>query len=116
LAAADRDYLKAIAAKDPTQREALLRAAADGYQNAIGAYQLVVMKYYVDEPVVQAVYPKGVTRDTIEKMSRQVQDETMARVRKEVDSHGADMHTDDYNEYLVYLNRATARLGLLLRR
>jgi len=115
IAAADRDYLRAAVAKDPSQREAMLRAAADGYQKAIGAYQLVVLKYYVDEPVIETAYPKGFTRDNIAKASRQVQDETMARVRQEVEKRGPDQHSEDYGEYLVYLNRATTRLGLMLR-
>jgi hypothetical protein len=114
--AADRDYLKAMIAKTPEEREPLLRAAADGYQKAIGAFQLIILRYYVTDAVVEAAYPKGVNRATIMNASRAEQDQTLAKVRQMTGERGPDEHTEDYAEYINYLNRASTRLGLMLRR
>lgn len=116
LTGADRDYLKALAAKDPAEREALLRAAAEGYQRAIGAFQLIVLKYYVEQDVVDAVYPKGVSRETVVRLPRAEQDQLMARVRQAVEARGPDTHVEEFGEYVAYLNRASTRLGLMMRR
>jgi hypothetical protein len=116
LCSADRDYLKAMLAKTPEEREALLRAAAGSYQQAIGSFQLVLLRYYVDEDVVAATYPKGVDRSTIQKVSRAEQDQTLARVRKMYRDQDRERHSDDYLEYVTYIDRATARLGLMLRK
>jgi hypothetical protein len=116
VCAADRDYLKAMVAKTPEEREPLLRAAADNYQKAAGAFQLVLLRYYVDEDVVAATYPQGINRATIMNVPRAEQDQTLAKVRKMYREQDRERRSDDYLEYVTYIDRATTRLGLLLRR
>jgi hypothetical protein len=114
--AADRDYLKAMLAKTPEEREALLRAAADEYQKAIGVFQLIVLRYYVDEDVFSVAYPKGVTPATVMNLSRAEQDQAMARVRQMSQERPPTQNAEEYAEYIAYLDRATTRLGMLMRK
>jgi len=116
VCAADRDYLKAMVAKMPEERETLLRAAADEYQKAIGAFQLIVLRYYVDEEVFNVAYPKGVTPATVMNLSRAEQDQAMARVRQMSAERPPTQNAEEYAEYTAYLDRATARLGILMRK
>jgi hypothetical protein len=113
---ADHDYLKAATA-GAQERETLLRRAADNYQKAIGAYQLIALRYYIDDGVAARAFPKDVTRATIHtSTNRQQQDEIMNRVRQEHQKVGLGMIQEEYMEYETYINRATTRLGQLLRR
>ena len=121
LVTADNRYLKAVAAAGATageaEREAALREAADAYQKAIGAYQLIILRYYVDDGMIEATFPKGINKANVHTTAtRQQQDEIMSRVRQEMAKVPPSQVADEYNEYASYINRATARLAILLRR
>ena len=117
LAAADRDYLKAalLSANDPS-RENLLTEAARQYQEAIGAYQLVVLKYYITDAQAAQWYGDNVNRSNIEQQPRATQDQVMQRVRQGLTSSPPSGSEEDIAEYELYIARATTRLGQLLRR
>ena len=117
MALADRDYLRAAAlpANDP-QREKLLTAAAKGYQDAIGDYQLIVLKYYVTDAMADQTYGDNVNRTNIGQQPRAVQDQVMQRVRQALATSDPTGHEEDVAEYETYIARATTRLGQLLRR
>lgn len=117
LASADRHYLEAasLAASDP-RREKLLTDAAKEYQDAIGAYQLLVLKYYVTDAMAAATYGENVNRENIDQQLRATQDQAMQRVRQAMASGPLTGHEEDVQEYETYIARATTRLGQLLRR
>ena len=117
LALADRHYLLAatLPAADP-KREALLTDAAKQYQEAIGVYQLLVLKYYVTDEMAARTYGDNVNRINIEQQPRAVQDQVMQRVRQALASSPPTGHEEDVAEYETYIARATTRLGQLLRR
>ena len=117
LASADADYLRAAAlpADDPG-REKLLADAAKKYQDAIGAYQRIILKWYVTDEVAAATYGDNVNRANIEQQPREVQDRVMQNVRKALAAAGQTGHEEDIQEYETHIARATTRLGQLLRR
>lgn len=122
MAAADRDFLKAaiLPVDDPT-REKLLADAAREYQETIGAYQLVILKYYVSDPLAEITFGKDadgkpISRANIERQPRDVQDRAMENVRRELTTSAETGNEEDVAEYERYIARATARLGVLLRR
>jgi hypothetical protein len=115
LNAADRDYILAAAAPAGEEREKLLRSAAAAYQDAIGVYQLIVLKYYVSDQAVETVYPKGTNRTNVAQLPRAQQDELMRKLREFVRQRGADEHNEDMQEYETHIARCTARLGQMLR-
>jgi hypothetical protein len=114
---ADRDYLKAasLPANDPA-REKLLAGAAKEYQDAIGAYQLIVLKYYVDDAMAAQTYGPDVDRTNIAQQPRAVQDQVMQRVRQAMAADQGGAHDEDVAEYETHIARATTRFGQLLRR
>jgi hypothetical protein len=117
MAIGDGRYLAAAAAKAPADREKLLGEAAEAYQKAIGAYQLIVLRYYTDDALVPVAFPKDVNRANVHKATtRQQQDEIMNRVRQELAKLDPRMMAEEYVEYETYIARATTRLGQLLRR
>ena len=114
---ADLAYLKAasLAADDPA-REPLLAEAAKQYQEAIGAYQLIILKWYVEDATAAKTYGPEVDRTNIEKQPRAVQDQVMQRLRQALATDQGSQHDEDVAEYETYIARATARFGQLLRR
>jgi hypothetical protein len=117
LSLADRDYLRAasLGADDP-QREKLLTEAARVYQEAIGAYQLMILKYYVSDTMAASTFGDNVNRSNIGQQPRAVQDQVMQRVRQALATSEPTGHEEDVQEYETYIARATGRLGQLLRR
>jgi hypothetical protein len=117
LALADRDYLRAAALPEADAgREKLLTEAARRYQEAIGRYQLIVLKFYVTDEMAARTYGDNVNRANIEQRPRAVQDQVMQRVRQALATSPPTGHEEDVAEYETYIARATARLGQLLRR
>jgi hypothetical protein len=117
IASADSAYLKAalLAADDPN-REKLLADAARLYQDAIGAYQLVILKYYTTDEFAAATYGDDTNRTNIESKPRAVQDEVMQRVRQKLATSPPIGSEEDIAEYERYIARATTRLGQLMRK
>jgi hypothetical protein len=117
IASADADYLRAtvLAANDPA-REKLLAESARKYQEAIGAYQRIILKWYVNDEIVAAAYGPDLNRANIEQQPREVQDRVMQAVRQAIAARGPNEHDEDVQEYESHIARATTRLGQLLRR
>jgi hypothetical protein len=117
IATADRDYLKAalLPANDPG-REKLLADAAQRYQDAIGAYQLLILKFYVTDEVAAATFGEGINRANIESKPRATQDEVMQKVRAWLGRNPPIGTEDDIAEYERSIARAMTRLGLLMRK
>ena len=67
--------------------------------------------------MIEVTFPKGINKANVHTAAtRQQQDEIMNRVRQEMAKLPPAQVADEYNEYSGYLNRATARLAVLLRR
>ena len=117
IAAADRDYLHAMSLPpgDP-QREKLLTDAAREYQQAVGDYQLQILKYYVTDAQAAQLFGENITRANIADQKREVQDQVMQRVRQAFASGPPTGNEEDVAEYERYITRATTRLGQVLRR
>ena len=60
LMMADHDYLAAASATGPERRR-LLNSAGGEYYAAMQHFAVTVLKYYVDEPVMAAAFPKDPT-------------------------------------------------------
>ena len=59
LAAADRDYLRAVAAPAGHERDRLLSEAANAYGESIVAYDLILLRYYTDPSTLAKSVPPG---------------------------------------------------------
>ncbi|MGH7179254.1 MAG: hypothetical protein ACREJC_17890, partial [Tepidisphaeraceae bacterium] len=117
LAAADRDYLRAMLAP-ADQRQPILDAARREYEKAVWLNELMILKYYINDPTVVATcYPPGVTRENVSDPRKLPPDQYAAVLRKAVpmfrQSPDAPGNIDNVNEYLTYTNRANARLKSL---
>ena len=115
LTTADRDYLQAAVTPQGPEREKLLASSAAAYQDAIGVYQLIVLRYYVGDAAVAKVYPDGTNRSNVQQLTRAQQDELMQKLREYLRQAGPDEHNEDYQEYETHILRATTRLGQMLR-
>jgi hypothetical protein len=117
LAAADRDYLKAalLPAGDP-QREKLLADSLREYQDAIGAYQLVILRFFVTEEFAKEHFGENLTRATVVDQPRAVQDRVMQRVREALAKSPPLGSEDDVSEYERYIARSEARMGQAMRK
>jgi hypothetical protein len=126
LMLADHDYLAAATASG-TDRTQLLQSAAEEYYAAMQHFALTILKYYVDEPVMEAIYPKDpktglqYNRATIENANPNsymaiLQAVNLANGRYFADpethrySQGRDTYADDRNNYLTYISRCQVRL------
>jgi hypothetical protein len=67
LYSADRDYLLARMVPDD-QAAALRRDAIANYQHAVAQSERVLLKYYTDEQILHATFPKAVTRASLDAM------------------------------------------------
>jgi hypothetical protein len=126
LMLADHDYLAAATAAGP-ERTRLLQSAVGEYYAAMQHFALTILKYYVDEPVMEAIYPKDpktglqYNRATIENADPNsymailhAVSEANARYFADPETHrysqGRDTYADDRNNYLTYIFRCQARL------
>ena len=126
LMLADHDYLAAATAAGP-ERTRLLQSAVGEYYAAMQHFALTILKYYVDEPVMEAIYPKDpktglqYNRATIENADPNsymailhAVSEANARYFADPETHrysqGRDTYADDRNNYLTYISRCQARL------
>jgi hypothetical protein len=126
LLMADHDYLAAASATGP-ERSRLLNSAGGEYYAAMQHFAVTVLKYYVDEPVMAAAFPKDpktglqYTRATIENSdpqtwlpTLQAVEEANARILVDPATHQyqrmRDTYADDRDTYLTYISRCNIRI------
>jgi hypothetical protein len=128
LMLADKDYLEAMAATGP-HREELMRSASDHYTVAMEGFSLVMLKYFVEDRVMNRVAPKDPTtgkpwtKFTIEHAPPGVWVTTTIAAIKETQRiyndpetglpTEGDMFQDERREYLDYLQHCQERLDNL---
>jgi len=127
LMMADHDYLAAATATGD-ERKKLLFASAVEYNAAMQHFAVTVLKYYIDEPVMAAIYPKDpatgqqYNRGTIENADPNsymglltaglkanalyFRDPTTHQY-----SQMRDTYADDRQPYIDYIGRCQVRLG-----
>ena len=116
ICAADRDYLKAmmLPTGNTAERAKLLASAAESYRRAARLWELMALKYAVEDSVAMYFYPKGTTADNVDKLpSEQIHALTNAINGFFVSKPEADTHGDDRGKYERYYTRAILRLGLI---
>lgn len=112
LVTGDANYLAAMRAK-PADRGPLLQAAREAYQQAVIANELVELKYFVDDGLLNALHVK---KTDVPGMSPQQIRQTMAAVRDAVGrGMGGEVNSEDRQEYEGYVRRAEARLAELAK-
>lgn len=131
LVEADRAYLAALAAQagfEPpaTVRTeplpALLKTAADNYEKAITQYYRIILRYYVENDVAAAVYPRfypqitdpTTAKNAMAKVDNKLFPAVFAATREFLEQNKReDPYTGDNQEYQAYIQRATLRLNQL---
>jgi hypothetical protein len=125
----DYDYLAAASAT-VDERKRLLNVAGTAYYEAMQHFALTVLKYYVDEPVMAAVYPKDpktgqqYSRATIEDADPKIYIplleaavEANERILVDPQTHRyqrmMDTYADDRDNYLTYISRCNQRIRLI---
>ncbi len=115
LAQADHDLLAARDTRGPA-RAALLENAGKEYQNAQAAYQTIILKYYVDEPLFSQAVPRGYTKAMLANMPGEQLSAVMARlqqIKSRIYPPGGDPREQDTQDYESGINRASQRLSTL---
>jgi hypothetical protein len=130
LVEGDRAYLAALAAQagfdppvvPPEPLPSLLKASADGYQKAIDQYYRIMLRYYVQDDVATAVFPRfypqitdlATAKSTIAKVDARLFPAVFAATREFLKKNNRpDIHAGDIIEYETYIQRATQRLTQL---
>ncbi|MGD0769608.1 MAG: hypothetical protein ABSB42_15605 [Tepidisphaeraceae bacterium] len=130
LMRADYDYLAASDAAG-AERTRLLQSAADEYRAAMVHFAVTVLKYYVDDQVMGAAYPRDphtgqqYNRATIESSDPNTYLQTLEAVKaanlrffQDPATHqyslARDTYRDDREEYLIYIGRCESRIRALL--
>ncbi len=114
LALGDRAYLAAMSAQGD-ERGRLLATAKEEYIQAARNYQLIVLKYYVSDPIIAAVYPKGYGKENIRTLPPEQLEGLLIRTLQAIQRTptGYDNYAEDRGEYLTYLDRINQRLARL---
>ena len=115
FAQADRDYLAAMLAKDE-ERSRLLASARDHYIQAADIAMLMILRYYVPDPLINKYYPKGVGEGNIMYLPLNERRDLYRQVARAVATEiptGYDEHGEDRSEYLRYLDRIGLRMQWL---
>jgi len=126
LAAADREYLQAMAAASAgAAREEVaghLAAAASHYEQAINRNYLVILKYFTDADLAAEIYPRitqerlgrSFQRSNIQEADPAIYPVLRAAIREAFrQANRIDEAQYDIEEYEGYIERARARLGQL---
>src|SRR5208282_6581646 len=124
LMLADRDYLEAMTATGP-RRDAMIRSAAAHYELAEQRFAVTMLKYFVEDRVIDKVYPidpatgKPRTRLTIEQIPPSDYVPTlMAAIRETVRLYSdprtgeilsGDMFEEERAEYMRYVEHCSKR-------
>lgn len=107
----DHDYLKAMSVSGAA-RAALLASARQGYEQAIAAFQLYIMRYAVEDTIAAQVFPQGVNRVNIQALSVAQRAELFQRLDIFIQARGGqDPRQEDRQEYDRYIQRASQRLA-----
>ena len=102
------------ATTDPAARTSLLRQATEGYRQSITGYQLIILKYFTDETIVQGVLGGATSKDQLGMLAPARVAELLAQVAAEIKKHPEmDSYSEDRAEYEGYINRALTRLKLI---
>ena len=119
MAAADRDYLKAMTATG-SNRADLLAAARAAYVKAEVGYDLVSLRYCLPYQANAQVIPPGFAQlptgkqQPLEEMSeQQVLTATAAASRVLAETPAVQDPTSDWNEYQVHVRRVVKRIALI---
>ena len=117
LSAADVAYLRAMRTLDPAERQRVLTQAADAYRAAIGTYQLIVMRHYIDDEVAKELF--GGTRLDSYDLPAERRNQAYQALRKRDETISAlepakrDTYWEDRMEYDTHIRRAEARLAVI---
>lgn len=118
LMLADHDYLLAMrAAPDSPERAKLLATAKEQYRRAQVHYALIILRYCTPNEALASVLPPGVTRQNFPTAmtgkADELQPEQVLPMLQGAMQASQQMQvpmSDDANEYLKYVERASARL------
>lgn len=115
LCLADRDYLKAmmLPSEAAAERDSLLRSAIENYNKTMALWEVLMLRHYVSDQVIAAVFPRGVTRNNIDLLpAPQLHGLTFA-VSRFLTAHPEADTESDRREVERYYRRAYQRLTQL---
>ena len=113
LSIADKTYLQALL--PGADRQELLADAAQAYAKATIQYERILLKYYVEDPIVAKITPLGTNRTVY---FRQVPDDQIDAAYQKMEAELASLPENEriYNEqrrdYGLYLDRCNTRIHL----
>src|SRR5438270_3717007 len=101
LSFADHQYLSSFEpGGDPNK---MLASAAEYYAKASIAYARIVLTYYIDDKIVDQIYPPGYKRANISKLPEEQVLPLLARALGATMAAGENLHDEDRDDYLTYL-------------
>jgi hypothetical protein len=109
---ADRDYLKARL-ESGAQQARLKAAAAAAYRSAFIKNERIILRYYTEDQLISAYFPKNVVRAEVNKLSEDQVLDIAAKVLMASDRNNLDEYKDDRAPYRRAMARAAARLAML---
>ncbi|MCC7349946.1 MAG: hypothetical protein IT446_05195 [Phycisphaerales bacterium] len=112
LTQADHDYLAALRATGK-EREQLLQSAGHSYAAAVAGYRRIILKYYVDQPILDQILPNDITKETVDKIPAGQLQSLLYQVQRILQARppGINPHTEDVAEYHSYIDRGNLRLA-----
>jgi hypothetical protein len=121
LVGGDRDYLRAMQAKDAIERGKLLASAKENYQESIQQMGLTELRYFTSDRLISGIFPPTITRVNIGtgkpgEPTYFAWDQVLAAhqaTRAFIDANGGPMmdeNSEDRMEYDAYIARAIQRL------
>jgi hypothetical protein len=119
LALADHDFLRGLL--DSADKKAAWAAARDEYTQAAQQFELVILRYFVEDDLVLQTYPRdsrgvALRRDAIDQVPpeqrRAVLDAVVAATAVFYKAH-QDEYGDDRREYVSYINRGLSRIAAI---
>jgi len=108
LAQADGDYLAAIKASG-AERSKLLADAVNEYNLAWDAYGLVILRYYTDDAIIRAVFPKGFDKRNVTEIPV-TQRRMILNAAHAAEGNRQDQYSEDRQEFDGYIRRIMLRL------
>lgn len=125
LAAADRDYLKALLAESPVAQQALKQSAAEHYREAMRKTYIEALRFWVDDQTASEVYPvvterilgKRYEKANIHEADPKAYGALLEAVKSHYQGTGQvpelAMFSEDIQEYEAMIARASQRLAQL---